>query len=123
MKAQKMRAKLHIRRGDTVEIVTGRDKGERGRVLETYPAKGRVVVEGRNLVWKHLKAGRQHQRSGRIEMEAPLNASNVMLLCQNRECERFDSPVRTRKAVGDDGVKRRVCIKCGHSIEPQQQEQ
>ncbi len=75
-----MRPKLHVRRGDTVEVVTGNARGQRGRVLRSIPEKGRVVVEGVNLVWKHMRRSREHPRGGRIQIEAPMHASNVMLL-------------------------------------------
>lgn len=115
-----MRRKLHVRRNDTVEIITGADKGRRGRVLATMPDRGRIVVEGANMVWKHVKPSQQRQRGGRIEIEAPLDVSNVMLLCQNRDCQSYDKPVRTRMAVDDKNVKQRVCAKCGEPIAAQQ---
>ena len=111
-----MRPKLHVRRGDTVEVIAGASRGSRGRVLRTVPAKGRVVVEGINLVWKHLDPSREQPRGGRIQIEASIHASNVMLVCPNRECESHDRPVRTRAAAGKDGRKMRVCAKCGAEI-------
>ena len=115
-----MRNKLHVRRNDVVEVTVGEAKGRRGRVLQAMPDKGKVIVEGVNMVWKHVKPSRQRPRGGRIEMEAPIDVSNVMLLCQNRACERHDRPVRTHAAVREQGVKERVCIKCGGPIVAQQ---
>jgi large subunit ribosomal protein L24 len=115
-----MNKKLHVRRNDMVEVITGNDRGQRARVLSAMPREGKVLVEGVNLVWKHVRPSRQHQRGGRIEKEAPMDASNVMLLCQNRECEKHDRPVRTRSAAAQDGTKQRVCVKCGHAIHAQE---
>lgn len=111
-----MRPKLHVRRGDTVEVIAGNARGARGRVLRAIPEKGRIVVEGVNLVWKHIRPRREHPRGGRIQIEAPINVSNVMLICPNRDCARYDKPVRTRRTVREDGTKVRACVKCGAEI-------
>jgi len=111
-----MKRKLHVRRGDTVEVISGAARGQRGRVIRAMPDKGKVVVEGVNMVWKHLKRSQQRPRGGRVEMESPLDASNVMLVCPNRECRRFDKPVRTRTVLREDGTKMRTCAKCGAEI-------
>lgn len=108
---------LHVRRNDTVQVVTGEYKGVRGEVLRAMPKKGRVVVEGVNVMLKHVKPSRENPQGGRMEQEAPIDASNVMLLCQNRDCQKHDNPVRTRTKVEPDGSKDRVCVKCGHPIE------
>ncbi len=107
------RKSLHVRQGDTVEIVAGNARGARGRVLRTMPDDNKVVVEGINMVWKHLQRTRQNPRGGRMQVEAPIDASNVMLICANRQCEKNDRPVRTRNEVSPEGTKRRVCVKCG----------
>ncbi|MCK4375963.1 MAG: 50S ribosomal protein L24 [Candidatus Brocadiae bacterium] len=111
-----MRRKLHVRRGDTVEVVAGNAKGQRGRVLRSIPEKGRVVVEGVNMVWKHMRRSREHPRGGRIQIEAPMHASNVMLLCPSRDCPGHDKPVRAKQVVREDGTKVRACVKCGTEI-------
>ena len=113
-----MQPKLHVRRDDIVEVTAGVYQGVRGRVLRALPAEGRVVVEGVNVRWKHVKRNQRNQQGGRIEMETPIDASNVMLVCQNRECEKFDKPVRVRKEVQEDGNKVRACVKCGGAITP-----
>jgi len=110
------RGKLHVRRGDIVEVVAGSSRGLRGRVLRAMPAKGKVVVEGLNMVWKHVRRGPQRIQGGRIQVEAPIDASNVMLVCPNRDCERHDRPVRTRTVVREDGRKLRTCAKCGAEL-------
>ena len=115
-----VRSKPHIRRNDQVEVMAGESKGSRGRVLRVMPGENKVVVEGVNLVWKHLKPSRERPRGGRVEREAPIAVSNVMLLCQNRACERHDRPVRTRMVVNSDRTKDRVCVRCRRPIVTQQ---
>lgn len=111
---------LHVRRNDMVEVITGEYKGVRGHVLRAMPKEGRVLVEEVNVVWKHVRPSRENPQGGRMQREAPIQASNVMLLCQNRECEKHDQPVRTRTKVEPDGSKDRVCVKCGHPIETEE---
>ncbi len=111
-----MKAKLHVRRGDTVEVTTGASRGMRGRILRTIPSKGKVVIEGVNVHWKHLRRTREHPTGGRIEIEAPVDASNVMLVCANRDCQKYDKPVRTRSVLDRDGKRKRACCKCGREI-------
>ena len=107
---------MHVRRNDMVELMIGESRGTRGRILRAMPRENRVVVEGVNLMWKHVRPGPQYQSGGRVEREAPIDASNVMLLCQDRDCQRYDKPVRTRVLVNPDGTKARVCVKCGKPI-------
>ena len=71
---------LKIKKGDTVKVITGKDKGKEGKVTSVDPKKGRVVVEGINMVTKHEKPSMSNQNGGRIEVEAPIDASNVMLV-------------------------------------------
>ncbi len=111
-----MRRHLHVRRGDTVEVVAGNARGVRGRILRAVPAKERVVVEGVNLVWKHVARSRQHPQGGRIQIEAPVHVSNVMLICPNRDCVRYDKPVRAKSTARDNKAKIRACVKCGAEI-------
>lgn len=108
------RVKLLIRKGDTVEVIAGNDKGARGRILRAYPKTNRVVVEHVNIRKKHQRptqAGRGQTQAGIIQFEAPIHASNVMLVCP--QC---DKPTR----IGirrEDGVRTRVCKKCGEDID------
>jgi len=105
---------VRIKSGDTVEVVQGDDRGMRGTVRVVDPRKGKVIIEGVNIVIKHqrpISAGRQQTPGGRIELEAPLNVSNVMLVCPS--CQE-----RTR--VGHtiiEGGKVRVCKKCQAQID------
>ena len=97
-----------IRKNDNVLVITGRDRGKRGRVLQVLPEKGRLVVEGVNFIKRHTRANPQkHVKGGIVEREAPLNASNVQLVCP--ECS---SPTRIGRRLLDDGRRVRYCVKC-----------
>jgi large subunit ribosomal protein L24 len=97
-----------IRKNDNVLVITGRDRGKRGRVLQVLPEKGRLVVEGVNFIKRHTRANPQKNvKGGIIEREAPLNASNVQLVCP--ECS---SPTRIGRRLLDDGRRVRYCVKC-----------
>lgn len=99
--------KMHVKRGDLVEVLSGKDKGKQGKVLTAMPAEGKVIVEGVAVVKKHQKARMQGQESGIIHMEAPIDASNVL-----RVCTKCGKGVRTGVKVMDDGSKVRYCKKC-----------
>jgi large subunit ribosomal protein L24 len=97
-----------IRKNDNVLVITGRDRGKRGRVLRVLPRKGRVVVEGVNFIKKHTKANPQKNiKGGIVEREAALNASNVQIVCP--EC---GAPTRIGSRRLDDGRRVRFCRKC-----------
>ena len=105
-----MMNKMNIKKGDTVAVITGKDKGQTGKVITVIPKEGKVVVEKINMVSRHVKARKQGDESGIIQKEAPLYASKVMLYCP--KCSRG---VRTgRKMNGDKKV--RVCKRCGAEI-------
>jgi large subunit ribosomal protein L24 len=97
-----------IRKNDTVLVVTGRDRGKRGRVLRVVPARDRVIVEGVNFIKRHTRPNPQRNvKGGIVEREAPLHASNVQLLCP--ECGK---QTRVGRKLLDDGRRVRVCVKC-----------
>jgi large subunit ribosomal protein L24 len=101
-------AVAHIRKNDNVLVLTGRDRGKRGRVLRVVPAKGRVVVEGVNFIKRHTRPNPQKNiKGGIVEREAPLEASNVQLVCP--ECS---NPTRVGHKQLDNGKRVRVCRKC-----------
>jgi large subunit ribosomal protein L24 len=102
---------MHVRKDDTVQVMTGDDRGKTGRVLMVLPTKGKVVVEGVNRVYKHLKPSRQNPQGGRLSKEMPVDASNVLLYCPT--CRRG---VRTGKRYGDDGHKERYCKSCSNAL-------
>lgn len=72
--------KLHVKKGDMVQIIAGEDKGKTGKVLKVYPEKNRAIVEGRNLVKKHTKPNAKNTQGGIVEVEAPIHISNLMVL-------------------------------------------
>ncbi|MGC9356707.1 MAG: 50S ribosomal protein L24 [Anaerolineae bacterium] len=104
-----------IRKGDTVEVITGEYIGVRNTVLRVLPKENRVVVSKVNLVTKHqrpVRAGRSQMQAGRIQFEAPIHASNVMLVCPH-----CDQATRVGFETQEDGQKVRVCRKCGEAID------
>ena len=100
-------AKLHVKTGDTVVMLSGKDKGQKGKILETSPKEGKVIVEGRNLVTKHVKPRRQGQAGGIIKAESAVYACKVQAVCP--KCQKPTRPAH--KVVGDKKV--RVCKHCG----------
>jgi large subunit ribosomal protein L24 len=105
-----------IKKDDTVEVIAGKDKGTRGKVLRVVTNNNRVVVEKVNIAKKHQKRQQQQQREGQtggiLEFEAPMDASNVMLVCT--QC---DKRTRVGFRITDEGRKVRVCKHCGKDID------
>jgi large subunit ribosomal protein L24 len=99
-----------IRKGDLVEVVAGNDRGKRGRVLRVIPDRDRIVVEGINVRWKHMRKSQKTPQGGRIQRELPIHASNVMF---------FDEASGTRSRLGSgvvDGKKARILRKGGAPV-------
>lgn len=104
-------AKLHVKKGDKVLVLSGKDKGKKGKVLTALPTDGKVVVEGVNIVKKHARASKNVQ-AGIHEQEAPINSAKVMVVCPN--CQKA---TRIAKKVLKDGSRSRACKKCGDSLD------
>ena len=102
--------KLHIKRDDTVVVISGDSKGTRGKVIAASPEEGKVIVAGANIVSKHTKARRQGETSSIVKTEGAIYACKVQLVCP--ECNKG---VRVHHKVVD-GKKVRVCAKCGAEI-------
>lgn len=107
---------MHVKKNDIVEVITGDDRGTAkepttARVLRVLPDKGKVVVEGINRVFKHLKPDRRNPQGGRLQKEMPIDASNVLLYCST--CRRG---VRIGRRYTDEGRKERYCKKCGNGL-------
>ena len=102
----------HVRRGDTVAIIAGRERGKRGKVLRVLPEAGRVIVEKVNMMKKHQRPTQKLRQGGIIEREAGLALSNVLLVCG-----RCDRPVRVGIKVLADDRKVRICKRCGEPID------
>ncbi len=103
-----------IKKGDTVEVIAGENKGTRGTVQRIERKDNRVVVSGVNIVTKHQKprqAGRGQVRAGKIEFEAPVDLSNVMLVCP-----KCNEPTRIGININESGVKTRICKNCQSEI-------
>ncbi|MEK7449161.1 MAG: 50S ribosomal protein L24 [Planctomycetota bacterium] len=98
---------MNIRKNDVVKIITGAGNGKEGKVLRVFPEKNTVTVQGIHLVWKHLKRNQQYPHGARIQREAPVQISNVQLLCTN--CHK---PTRINYKITPDGTKMRTCKKC-----------
>ena len=101
-----------IRKDDKVIVLAGKEKGKIGTVLKVDPEKERVIIEKINMVKKHAKASTQTAKGGIIEKEAPLNISDVMIVCN-----KCTEPTRIGKRVLEDGSKIRVCKKCGEPMD------
>jgi large subunit ribosomal protein L24 len=97
---------LRIRRGDKVKVLAGKDKGKSGKVLHVYPVKGRALVEGINLVKKHLRRSQQHPQGAVVSQEASVHLSNLAL-----SDPQSGKPVRFRTATAADGSKSRIASK------------
>ena len=109
---------LHVRKDDEVVLLSGDEKGKKGRILRTYPEKGKVFVEGVNYIWKHLRRSQQNPQGGRLQKEAAVDASNVMLVCQGcGKATRAKRVARTEKR-GEKAVtfRYRACKKCGAPV-------
>ena len=102
-----------IRKNDIVQVITGEEKGKKGKVLNVDAAGGRVLVEGVNFIWKHLRRSQQHPHGARIQKEASIHVSNVKVECQS--CNKL-TRVISKKV--EDG-RARICKKCGQSVAPE----
>ena len=105
---------MKIKAGDTVEVIQGDDRGMRGTVRTALPRKNKIVIEGVNFITKHqrpIPAGRQQTPGGRIQLEAPIDVANVMLVCPS--CQ---ERTRVGYASAEGGRKMRVCRKCKAEI-------
>jgi len=108
--------KYKIKKEDTVQIIAGKDKGKRGRVLKILRDKDRVVVEGANMVKKAQKRRSQKDRGGIAEIEAAIHASNVMIVCKKCGPTRIGYKLGAVDAKTGKPVKTRVCRKCGEAL-------
>ena len=103
---------MKIHRGDTVLVVAGKEKGRRGRVDRVLLSRNRIVVEGLNLVVRHVRPRPDMRQAGRIQKESPIHVSNVMLICN-----KCNEPTRIRASHLEDGKKVRICLQCQETME------
>jgi large subunit ribosomal protein L24 len=102
---------LSVRKDDIVIILSGKDKGRKGKILQTLPKDGKVLVEGINVSKRHTKPRKRTDPGGIIEKECPIYASKVM-----RVCPKCQKPTRGAVSITEDGTKNRVCKKCNETI-------
>jgi large subunit ribosomal protein L24 len=103
---------MHIRKNDSVMVVTGRERGKTGKILRVMPDRDAAIIERVNLVKRHAKARGPQQPGGIVEKEAPIRLSNIMLMC-----DKCNAPVRVGRKIMGDGDKARVCRRCGDPID------
>jgi len=100
--------KLHVKKGDNVVVIAGKDKGKKGKVLQAFPSESRVIIEGVNIIKRHTRPTQKMPQGGIIEREAPIHVSNVMPFCS-----KCGKGVRITKKELADGRKVRSCHRCG----------
>ncbi|WFA22809.1 50S ribosomal protein L24 [Paenibacillus mucilaginosus] len=103
---------MHVKKEDTVIVITGKDKGKKGRVIAAFPRENRVLVEGVNMIKKHAKPSQQNPQGGILNQEAPIHVSNVMLVDP-----KSGQPTRVGYKVLENGKKVRVAKKSGEVID------
>lgn len=104
--------KTRVKKDDKVKIITGKDKGKIGKILKVVNKTNRVIVENINIVKSHQKPNMKNPQGGIIDKEAPIDFSNVMLMCNH--CM---TPIRIKMKTLEDGTKVRVCPKCNEAID------
>ncbi|HEX4866927.1 MAG TPA: 50S ribosomal protein L24 [Acidimicrobiales bacterium] len=102
---------MKIKKGDTVKVLTGKDRGKTGEVMRAIPEKGKVIVDGVNVAKKHQKATKATMQGGIIDKDMPIPAANVAVICP-----KGGHPTRVGYKVEPDGTKIRVCKKCGGEL-------
>ncbi|PKM90554.1 MAG: 50S ribosomal protein L24 [Firmicutes bacterium HGW-Firmicutes-12] len=107
-----MKPKIHVKKGDTVQVISGKDAGKKGKVLSIEVDKSRAIVEGINIMKRHTRPTRTNPQGGIMEREAPIHSSNLMIYCS--KCK---EPVRIQKKILADGQKIRVCNQCGDDLD------
>ena len=103
--------KVHVKTGDTVVVLSGKDKDKKGKVLAVSPKEGKVIVEKINIVSKHIKPRRMGEPGGIIKAEGAMYASKVQIVCP-----RCKQPTRVGHKIYEDGTKSRICVKCGEAL-------
>jgi large subunit ribosomal protein L24 len=101
---------MRLREGDKVKVMAGKDSGRESRIIRVLPKKNKVIVENVNTARRHQKPRGQTMQGGIIDKDMPLDASNVMIICD--EC----GPTRIGYRIDDDGQKTRTCVKCGGEL-------
>lgn len=113
-----MANKVHVKKGDTVYVLSGKDKGKKGKVLTVIPSEGMIIVEGVNMATKHKKPRSRYQQGGIIHQESPVYSAKVMLVC-----DKCKSPTKVGRTIIENGQKARICKKCNEVIDVVTEEQ
>lgn len=108
-------ANLNVKKGDTVMVITGKDKGTTGEVLKVNPDSNRIVVKGANEVSKHVKPRKAQEKGGIIKQEGTIDSSNVMIICP--ACHEVVRVKHSVETVDGKSKKIRVCAKCGENLD------
>lgn len=103
--------KVHVKTGDTVVVLSGKERGKKGKVMAVSPKEGKVIVEKINMVSKHMKPRRMGETGGIVKAEGAMYASKVQIVCP-----RCGKPTRVVHKIYEDGTKERICKKCGESL-------
>ena len=103
--------KMHVKTGDTVLVLSGKDRGKKGKVLQVSPKEGKVIVEGINIVSKHVKPRKMGEQGGIVKAEGAMYACKVQIVCP-----RCGKATRVSHKVYEDGTKERICKKCGEAL-------
>ncbi len=101
----------HVIKGDMVKVIAGADRGKTGEIMEVYPSKNKVMVQGVNRVYRHLRPSRKHPQGGRIQKEMPIHISNVLPVDPKTQLA-----TRVGVRVNEDGSKERIARKSGESL-------
>ena len=101
---------MQLKKGDTVVVISGKDKGKESRIASVHPKENKIIVEGVATAKRHTKPRGQTMQGGIVDKDMPISASNVMIVCPT------DGPTRIGHKIDADGHKRRVCVKCGGDL-------
>ncbi len=101
-----------IKKNDNVMVISGKEKGKRGRVIAVYPATNRLLIEKLNMIKRHTRPNQQLRQGGIVEKESPISASNVQLICS-----KCDKPTTVSRQEQGDGSRVRVCKTCSETID------
>jgi large subunit ribosomal protein L24 len=107
-----MSDRFSLKKNDLVMVIAGKERGKSGRILKVLPGKNRVLIEKVNFIKRHTRPSGQTKRGGIVEKEAPIQVSNVMVICA-----KCNVPIRVGRKVLDDGKKVRTCKKCGELLD------
>lgn len=103
--------KVHVKTGDTVVVLSGKERGKKGKIIAVSPKEGKVIIEGVNMVSKHVKPKKMGEAGGIIKAEGAMYASKVQLVCPS-----CDKATRIVHKISEDGKKQRICKKCGKTL-------